>query len=142
MHALNSHIAKAGDTIYALIPTYYNPSHFIECKLYVEYAWHSVDAVYYHGIVVELLGDAFKNLKVLSTANVKAISRDKNELKMVNLAMPTLFDNERMLAHLQIIQRDYRFDVPGPFVAANAEDFAKLKDKVKQYFTSLANHFG
>jgi hypothetical protein len=139
MHALNSHIANAGDTVYAMIPTYWNPSHFIPCKFYIEYAWHSIEHVYYHGIITELLTDDFNCLKILSTAHVKAIDRKTNQLKMIQLAMPTLFDKERMLSHIQIVQKDWKLDVPGPFVAKGKADFMKLHSEIKKYFKTLSD---
>jgi hypothetical protein len=137
MHALNSYIAQIGDTVYAVIPTYWNPSHFIRCKFYVEFAWHSLDSVYYHGIITELLDDEYKSLTILSTANLKAIKRSDNTLTMINLAMPTLFSKEQMLAYVQTIQQDYKLDLPGPFVAPDMAGFDKLNNEIRKYFAGL-----
>lgn len=138
MHALTCEILNAGDTAYAMIPTYYKPNKFIAAKVYIEYAWHGTDCIFYHCMIRELLDDLQTLLDVMPTALVRAIDKTKHQPVLTRIAMPALSLSKSSIQNSILAwHANFLFDIPAPFVVRTKEAFANLQIDICNYFKSL-----
>lgn len=134
MHALNCKILQQGDTAFCLLPTYYQPNRFIECKVYIEFAWHSETCTYYHCTISELCNDTFDSIKLLSTAQVRCIHRQSKKLMLASIPIIQTLSKKHLLEQIQIWQKDFVLDIPAPFVVSTETELSELKQKLRNYF--------
>lgn len=139
MHALTTYIAKPGETVFAAVPTYYNPGYYVHCKFFVEYCFHTTHQIFYHGIITELLDSPLSNLQKLSGGCLRLIHRKTHKLDILPISMPALFTNEQIMQYLQSLQAVYVIDLPAPFVAKDLESLHTIKTEIHSYFKGLAH---
>lgn len=140
MHALTCDILNTGDTAYAMIPTYYKPNKFIAAKVYIAYAWHGVDAIFYHCMIKELLDDDAALLDILPTALVRCIDKNKRQCLLTRIVLRTMsLSKTEMQNDIAAWHARYLLDVPAPFVVPTEDKLAQLKQDIHNYFKSLAD---
>lgn len=140
MHALTCEILQPKTFAYALVPTYYDPSRYVACKVYIEHAWHGDMSIFYHCSIVDLLDDMHTLLQVLPIALFRCIERKTSK---VCLSRPSITQidptKQLMLSKLQAWHKDYVLDVPAPFVYSTLDNLkAAHEDIISYYKTMLA----
>jgi len=140
MHALTCDILNTGDTAYAMIPTYWKPNKFLAAKVYIAYAWHGVDAIFYHCMVKELLDSNAYLLDVLPTAQVRCIDKFKKQCLLSRFVLRSFsLSKEEMQNDISAWHARYLLDIPAPFVVATEQKLQTLRDDIHNYFKSLAD---
>lgn len=134
MHILTTQLFNAGQSVFAALPTYFNPAYFVFCKFHIEFRFDSLNQTYYHGIITELLAQETENLKVLSSSTFRVINRKTRRLELQNLRMPMLTSNEAMLQHIMNFQKQWVFDIPAPFCTGSLENLRYLKNHITDFF--------
>lgn len=138
MHALTCEIFNAGDTAYAMIPTYYKPNKFIAAKVYIDYAWHGTTSIFYHCMIQELLDDMHTLLDTVPTALVRAIDKQRRQPVLTRFSVNALSLSKTALQNdLLAWHARYLLDIPAPFVVANESALDKLRTDIHNYFLSL-----
>lgn len=137
MHALTCELIEQGSEAYALIPTYYDASRFIAAKVYVEHAWHSDTAIFYHVVITELLDDTPVLIQCLPAALFRTIER---RTCRVQLSRPEIrgfdFSKQSLLNSLQAWHKDFVIDLPAPFICSSKQALDAMHAEIVDYFKS------
>jgi hypothetical protein len=137
MHALTCYKFDIGDIVYCMLPTYYKPNQFIECKVHIDWIYHSEMSIFYHCTFVELVSDLPTSLKTLMTAKVRCINRQSGKLDCQFMPIRHTMSLQNLAQQVQSWNATYILDIPAPFVAADYNKFLELKSKINTYFKNL-----
>lgn len=139
MHSLTTEILQPSTYAYAAIPTYYDPSRFLLCKVYIEDVWHGMQAIFYHCTIAELLNTDAVALQTIKTCQVRCIERSNGKVALRNIATKQFsMTNTAMLQDIQCWHKDFVLDIPAPFICSTEPKLMQMHKQLQSYFEQLA----
>lgn len=140
MHPLTCELLTSGTTAYAAIPTYHRPSSFLLAKVYIDYAYHDEQRMFYHCSIAELIGNDASLVTLLSSASFRCLRRGESTPILAKPAVHQFsLDKAALLTDIQAWQVDYVFDVPAPFVSASEAGLRAILAETRHFFKSMLN---
>lgn len=141
MHALTCELLEPGSIAYAMLPTYYDASKFIACKVHIDWVYNSDTCIFYHCTIAELLNDAAYNKQVLQCCKLRCIERQTGKVLLATPAIKQFsLDNASMLQDLQAWQQQYILDIPAPFACSAKQKLLQMQQDIIAYFTTILNN--